>query len=141
MPISPEDNNDHGVDGREVLDENEENLEGADGAEGDEDMPEAGPRADESAQEADARRTRIAERLGTEAEWQGIVEPPPEAPEGASRPPRGERIRPVPKPVAPTRRERELHELCHYPYASWCKHCVKGKAISDPHRKLKKHAW
>ena len=56
-------------------------------------------------------------------------------------PPHGTRMRPVPKPVAPTRREREMHELWLHPYASWCKHCGKGKAMSDPHRKLKQHAW
>ena len=109
---------------------------------GDEDMPDMVPTGAEGSQEADARRTRIAERRGTEAEWEDVVAPPViEDLEGRARPPRGERIRPGTKLVAPTRRESEHHELCHYLYASSCKHCVEGKAINDPHRKLKKHAW
>ena len=119
------------------------------GAEEDEAMAQFVPTGVESAQEAAVRRARIAERPGTEAEWEELVAsgeiaevpPIPEVPDEFARPPRGERVRPLPKPVAPTRRERELHELSHYPYVSWCRHCVKGKACNDPHRKLKNHAW
>ena len=80
-------------------------------------------------------------RPGTEAEWEELVgpapseevPPPPEVPEEYARVPRGKKIiRPVPKSVAPTSRERELHELSH---------CVKGSATNDAHGKLKNRAW
>ena len=51
-----------------------------------------------------------------------------------------ERARALPKPVAPTRAQREAHEVCHAKYEPWCEHCVKGRGQNDPHRKLKK-AW
>ena len=63
-----------------------------------------------------------------------VVEPPPTAPPG---PPR---MRPIKKPVAPTRAQREAHELCHLAYATWCRFCVMARGQSDPHRSLKKHA-
>ena len=31
-------------------------------------------------------------------------------------------------PKEPTRMEREEHERTHYPYRSWCPHCVKSRA-------------
>ena len=34
----------------------------------------------------------------------------------------------------PTRREWDEHKLLHWPYRSWCKHCVKGRAIARAHR-------
>ena len=142
MPISPDENIDPGADGQGPPVDGEGRQDENVGVGGDEDMPDMMPTGAESAREADARRTSIAERLGTEAECEDVVAPRvPEDLEGNARPPRGERIRHVTKPVAPTRQERELHAFCHYPYASWCKHCVKGKATNDLHRKLKKHAW
>ena len=44
--------------------------------------------------------------------------------------------RQVSTPEQPTRREIEEHELTHYPYKAWCKFCVQGRAICDPHRRL-----
>ena len=37
-------------------------------------------------------------------------------------------------PGQPTRREWEEHKLLHWPYRSWCKHCVCGRAIASPHK-------
>ena len=37
-------------------------------------------------------------------------------------------------PGQPTRREWEEHQLLHWPYRSWCKHCVCGRAVASPHR-------
>ena len=63
------------------------------------------------------------------------VLPPPEAPTGAGtertqppgrRKPRHEqRIKALPKPMTPTKEERERHELTHANYVPWCAHCVK----------------
>ena len=60
----------------------------------------------------------------------------PEAHE-APRPPR---VRPLHKPVEPTRAQRELHELTHYPFEAWCRHCARCKASDAPHRSLHWHA-
>ena len=60
--------------------------------------------------------------------------PPPPTPHPVAR-----RVRVPPKPVAPTRAQREEHEVTHLKYEPWCAHCVKGKGLNDPHRTLKKH--
>ena len=60
--------------------------------------------------------------------------PPPPAAHPVAR-----RVRVLPKPVAPTRAQREEHEVTHLKYEPWCEHCVKGKGLNDPHRTLKKH--
>ena len=36
-------------------------------------------------------------------------------------------------PRKPTRAEVELHELTHFPYRSWCRHCVRGRGVHSPH--------
>ena len=46
----------------------------------------------------------------------------------------------LPRPVIPTKPEREEHELTHVTYAPWCRHCVNARAMNDPHRRTKKHA-
>ena len=38
-------------------------------------------------------------------------------------------------PKGPSKQEREEHELTHMPYRSWCKHCVRGRGINNPHKK------
>jgi len=40
-------------------------------------------------------------------------------------------------PGQPTKAEKERHELTHYPFRSWCKHCVRGKGKENPHRRSK----
>ena len=37
-------------------------------------------------------------------------------------------------PYIPTRQKRLEHEVTHFPYRSWCEHCVGGKARSRPHK-------
>lgn len=36
-------------------------------------------------------------------------------------------------PYIPTRQEKLEHEVTHFPYRTWCEHCIKGKAKSNPH--------
>ena len=38
-------------------------------------------------------------------------------------------------PRRPTQAEIDLHNTCHSPFRSWCKHCLKGKGVSDQHRR------
>ena len=47
-------------------------------------------------------------------------------------------IQPVPVggPVrAPSLRERQLHELTHFPFREWCSHCIACKSRPDQHRR------
>ena len=46
----------------------------------------------------------------------------------------------LPRPMMPTKAEREEHELTHVKYAAWCRHCVRARAMSGQHRKTKKHS-
>ena len=39
------------------------------------------------------------------------------------------------KPIRPTVKEVEEHNLTHLPYRKLCIFCVKGKAKDDPHRR------
>ena len=36
-------------------------------------------------------------------------------------------------PGRPTKREIEEHNATHWPFRSWCPHCVRGRACSSPH--------
>ena len=36
-------------------------------------------------------------------------------------------------PRRPTEEEVQEHNVCHIPFRAWCPHCVKGKAMNDPH--------
>ena len=45
---------------------------------------------------------------------------------------------PAARPYTPTKTEVYEHEVTHLPYRTWCKHCVKGRGVSTPHRKGKK---
>ena len=37
-------------------------------------------------------------------------------------------------PGRPTQREIDEHNVLHWPFRSWCPHCVRGKGVSSPHR-------
>ena len=36
-------------------------------------------------------------------------------------------------PMLPSKAEREMHELTHVPFRSWCEHCVRGRGESVRH--------
>ena len=38
-----------------------------------------------------------------------------------------------------SRQERMRHNLSHYPFREWCKHCVAGKGRTSQHRTQKSH--
>ena len=68
------------------------------------------------------------------------VQPPPENPEdvdGNWARPRRERARALPRPITPTREERERHRVTHLPYAVWCRHCVACRGRNLPHRRVR----
>ena len=37
--------------------------------------------------------------------------------------------------ISPNREQIEKHRVCHYPYRSWCKQCVMGRGVGQPHAK------
>ena len=43
-------------------------------------------------------------------------------------------LRVIPSPTPPSRQEMLEHNLTHWPFRSWCKHCVAGKAKASGHR-------
>ena len=51
----------------------------------------------------------------------------------AQMPERGAAPRFMMKPEDPTQREREEHAVDHYPFRSWCRHCVEGRGVERPH--------
>ena len=40
----------------------------------------------------------------------------------------------APDPGLPTQSEIDEHNVDHWPYRSWCEHCVRGRAVGEPHR-------
>ena len=42
-------------------------------------------------------------------------------------------VRTLPSPTPPSRQEMLEHNLTHWPFRSWCKHCVAGKAKANKH--------
>ena len=45
---------------------------------------------------------------------------------------------PVPIPCGPSESENMKHELTHIPLKPWCTSCVKGKAQSEPHKRIER---
>ena len=39
-------------------------------------------------------------------------------------------------PMLPSKAEREMHELSHVPFRSWCEHCVRGRGEGVRHEAL-----
>ena len=38
-------------------------------------------------------------------------------------------------PGKPTKKEIEEHLPLHWPFRSWCRHCVRGRGVASPHKK------
>ena len=47
----------------------------------------------------------------------------------------GDGVRPQSIPSLPTKAERQVRELTHWPYEDWCMQCVAARGRVDPHRK------
>lgn len=45
----------------------------------------------------------------------------------------GAPVRPLKSPSMPSRLEMLEHSLTHYPFRSWCPHCVRGKSKANKH--------
>ena len=48
----------------------------------------------------------------------------------------GKNTKIVRNPGTPSVKERQEHEVHHWPYRSWCDHCVKGRALGQPHKTM-----
>ena len=46
----------------------------------------------------------------------------------------GKKARSIKVDELPSQAEIEQHMLTHIPFRSWCKHCVMGKSVSQPHK-------
>ena len=42
-------------------------------------------------------------------------------------------VKPLKSPMVPSRQEVLEHDVTHYPFRSWCAHCVRGKFKSSKH--------
>ena len=47
----------------------------------------------------------------------------------------GDGVRPQSIPRLPTKAERQIHELTHWPFEDWCMQCVAARGKADPHRR------
>jgi hypothetical protein len=41
-------------------------------------------------------------------------------------------------PKLPSKEDVEAHELNHLPYRNWCPHCVKGRGVEAPHKRVER---
>ena len=69
------------------------------------------------------------EGAGGAAAAEGVEEMEPEA--GVRRPER------MVDPKLPNRAEVEEHQKTHLPFRNWCKHCVRGRGVEEPHKRQK----
>ena len=43
----------------------------------------------------------------------------------------------LPSPMLPTQKIIDLHNISHFPYASWCSACVRGRGARYAHKMIK----
>jgi len=41
-------------------------------------------------------------------------------------------------PRLPSRQEVDAHEMTHLPYRNWCPHCVMGRGVEAPHKRVER---
>ena len=44
-----------------------------------------------------------------------------------------QKVVPMPAPIQPSQSQIDAHNLTHWPYRSWCPHCVAARRQNDPH--------
>ena len=99
------------------------------GADDDREGSADGEDAKELQDEGHSKRRRLREPEGER------VDPQPEAREDPEEGREEVRVpRTPPSPGKPTERERRAHNVTHYPYRSWCRHCARGRGASRHHR-------
>ena len=112
------------------------------GADGDEE-PEAKKRrvGDDGNGDEDAQDGNAVGGEGSEVNRyeDGSAEQPRDA-EGAEESEEARRATVACDPGRPTRREFLTHRCTHWPFRSWCKHCVRGRAVCSPRRKKNQEA-
>ena len=67
-----------------------------------------------------------------------FVQPVVEDPVDADRVPVETGAEQIPIPCEPSESEKMRHELTHIPLKPWCTPCVKGKAQSEPHKRIER---
>ena len=47
-----------------------------------------------------------------------------------------QKVEAMPAPIQPTKSQTEAHNLTHWPYRSWCPHCVAARRPNSQHRRV-----
>ena len=48
-------------------------------------------------------------------------------------------VKAMPEPILPSKAAVDAHNLTHWPYRSWCPHCVAGRRKKTAHRSTQFH--
>ena len=107
------------------------------------------PVREDQQMEIETQRTPAEEEKDIDGESKDGLRPGVAAEEetdNAGREEEGEEAREAvaaPAPLAPSRMEKEMHELTHTPYRSWCPHCVRMRGRNTAHKKKvhKEKSW
>ena len=76
----------------------------------------------------------VSQKVGVEGSGTRACEGAAAMPEDASGSEEQARCPKVPvDPGRPTKKEIEEHNCLHWPFRSWCPHCVRAKAVTAPH--------
>ena len=94
-------------------------------------------RGREETDEESAKRRKFMEEVEGDEEREDVKDEECEAEEDLEAGEEEVKQKEVRQPGQPTKMEKESHELTHYPFRSWCKHCVRGKGKESPHKKKK----
>ena len=82
------------------------------------------------AEDLGGKESAVAEEASDEAEGQGGEVTVSDVEEDEAR-----EVRRPHDPGKPTRKEIEEHLPLHWPFRSWCKHCVRGRGVAFPHKR------
>ena len=91
-----------------------------------------GDLAENGAAEHGAKSSWEGERREVDDEFGGPASETEAAGDGEEG--EAENVKMARDPGAPTREELEEHRVTHFPYRSWCPHCVAGRAVGQQHR-------
>ena len=89
--------------------------------------------------ECDAQIIESEKQEGDAAGWEDVICAPCEDPESIDEGVdiEAEIQRAATDPGQPTAAQREEHDLTHFPFRSWCRACVLGRAKDAPSNKVK----
>ena len=110
---------------------NEEILQGDD-QEGNGDEGEATPRAASEQLEPRSAAGQVPDTEGADVQPHDVEPGQPRAADDLEEDTEDKRV--SRDPGAPSRSEREEHNIDHTPYRSWCEDCVRGRGLGEQHK-------